>query len=470
MSNFKPSGRVPLSRFQPQRAAAAVAIAVPPPQFRPFPKAPARAAVVSASALQTPQIAFFFLLCVYLLASLANDWTLRAFGSRAYISIVAGVLLPFLLMGSGQAFRALSTNVGRWAVAFAVWMALCIPFSTWRADSLSLVTSFMPKDYIIFLYISAAAVTFPQLKRLMDVLGIGGIIVILSCVFFGGDDGGRFMIPGSNFFENPNDLAFQLVINMGLFTYWSLSRNWFPRICGMVLFFATAMYEIKTGSRGSTLALAAAVGTTLICLRHKLKAGFVLALVLAVAIIPFIASSQQLQRLTKINIFSEPVTVADADTLSQDIRVGLFWRGVDITVTHPVFGIGPGQFEEFVWGEAKRQGIHVPSLKSHDTYIQVSSEMGIPGLIIYLGFLLGSLGLSLRVFRLASKDPQYEDLSNIALCLFVMLVAYSVGSAFHHMGYSRHLPILGGLTIATWFQARQVLPALQPEAVSLTRF
>ena len=472
MSNFKPSSRFPPTRFQPRHAAASVAIAVPPVPFRTIPQPPvARPAVIPAPVLQAPQKLFFALLCIYLLSALANDWTQRAFGSRAYISIIAGFLLPFLLMGSGNPFRAFTMNVGRWGGALLAWMIICTPFSTWRSGTLDMLTSYIPKDYVVFFYISAAAISFGQLKRLMDVLGFGGIIVILSCVFFGSGDGAsRFSIPGSNFFDNPNDLAFQLVISIGVFTYWAFSRQWFRRLCGILLVFAAALYQIKTGSRGNFLALVGAVGAIVICLRHRLKAGFVLALLLTISIIPFAVSSEQLNRLTKISVFSQ-AAVADGDTQSQDIRTGLFWRGIDITMTHPIFGIGPGQFEEFVWGEAKRNGVNVPSLKSHDTYIQVSSEMGIPGIIIYVGFIIASMRVALRIFKLASKDPQHEELANIALCLFVMLTAYSIGAAFHHMAYSRHLPILAGLTIATWFQARQMLPALQPtpDAARLAR-
>ena len=53
-----------------------------------------------------------------------------------------------------------------------------------------------------------------------------------------------------------------------------------------------------------------------------------------------------------------------------------------------VFGVGPGQFPMQNWEEFKRRGIHIYAQVTHNSYTQVSSETGIPGLIFFLITLL----------------------------------------------------------------------------------
>ena len=466
MSNFKPS------TYRLSRPGTAVLPLQPPPPM-PVPSAQkaatTRPVAIPNQSVSSVQKIGFFLLCMYLLASLANDFSQRMFGSRAYFSIIAGALLPLAVMASGQIFRSLKVNIGRWWAAFLVWMILCIPFSFWVGGSFDLFSAYATKDYPILLYISATVLTFSQIRRLMDVLGVGAIIVIVSCVLYGSEADGRFRIQDSIFFDNANDLAFQLLMSMGVFTYWMLSRQRLKKILGLALFPAAAIYELKTGSRGTFIALVACVFTGIVVFRKHINVpALVVIFGLIAAATPFWVSSGQLTRLTKIQLGSTNVT--DADSGSQEERTRIFKRGLEFTVTHPIFGIGPGQFEDYMWKEAKDRGVNVASLKSHDTYVQISSEMGIPGFIIYLATLFASLGLSLRVFKLASKHPQHQDLRNIAFCVFIMLVGYAVGSTFNHMGYSRHLPTLGGLSIALWLYASQVQPAFRIAGAPQTRF
>jgi O-antigen ligase len=113
-----------------------------------------------------------------------------------------------------------------------------------------------------------------------------------------------------------------------------------------------------------------------------------------------------------------------------------------------------------VWADAKQAGQRFPSLGTHNTYLQVASEMGIPALICYLGTLFGVLSMNLRLYRRAAEDPRMYDAANMALCLFLALVAYSFSTLFHHVAYSRQLPTLAGMSIALWAAASTQFAAL----------
>jgi O-antigen ligase len=74
-----------------------------------------------------------------------------------------------------------------------------------------------------------------------------------------------------------------------------------------------------------------------------------------------------------IGTFDQHENVASAYASSQ-LRQDLFWRSIDVTKAHPLFGVGPGNFQ-IISGSW-----HV----SHNSFTQMSSEGGIPALILYV--------------------------------------------------------------------------------------
>lgn len=75
--------------------------------------------------------------------------------------------------------------------------------------------------------------------------------------------------------------------------------------------------------------------------------------------------------------------------------------GIRMTLANPLFGVGLGQFRRQVLNYADPQLRH--AFIAHDAYIEVSSEMGIPALLIYiamLGFCFTSLSRSHKIAAL----------------------------------------------------------------------
>ena len=399
----------------------------------------------------------FVLLCVYVLSNLANDWSIRLVGQRAFLSLISGVALPITCLVAGTALRGLRFWVGRWWLAFFIWALVSIPFSFWRGGSFSIVREFAEKNYPLLFYAAAAVLTVSQCRKLFYVIIFGAMVVISSCYFFGDSTGGRLLIPNSIFFDNPNDLALQLLVGVTFCAYLLLSRNVLHQAFGAILIGVSILYILKTGSRANFLSVMVCLIAALIVVQRKLKLLIFTGAVLLIA--PIFVSAQQWSRLVYIVWSPESEQTTNGDLESQIERTELFKRAVGYTVTHPLFGLGPGQFPEVVWADAKQAGKRFPSLGTHNTYLQVASEMGIPGLIFYMGTLFGALSMNLRLYKRAVRDPRSQDVANMALCLFLALVAYSFSTLFHHVAYSRQLPTLAGMSIALWAAAWSQLPA-----------
>lgn len=170
MSKFWPSqASLPRVRTQLVSVPPSPKLAGAPPQTasrRPTPSAAPNVEPV----LSSMQSLGFAMLLLYLIGNLANDWSQRLFGSRAYLTLVTGAVLPILWMASGNMFRGLRTKTGIWAVAMLGWMVMTIPFSMWPGGSTSVVTEFASKNLVILFYCAAFTLTRKHCRSLVNIL------------------------------------------------------------------------------------------------------------------------------------------------------------------------------------------------------------------------------------------------------------------------------------------------------------
>lgn len=431
--------------------------------------APAAPSQEAAAAKIEPKPALFqriafVLLCVYLVSNLANDWSQRFFGERAFLSLISGVALPIVCLLGGTILMGLRSNTGRLWTLFLLWTVITIPMSSWRGGSVAELQQFATKNYPIFFYCAATLLTLSQVRTLFYVMCGGGAAVLLSCVFFG-DMGieNRLKIPGSIFFDNPNDLALQLLISSGFFLFLMLSRKWALKAMGGIMVIMAFVYVLQTGSRANFISLVISLAVGLILVKRKVI------LVGAVALVGLLAaatlSADQWSRLFYIVLFDDsPVQANDGDYQSQLQRTELLKYSVRYTLENPLFGVGLGQFPDQVWSRAKAVGKRVPSMGTHNSYTQVSSELGIPALLLYTGTLFTALQIVYRLYKKTTGVAAMSEVNAMALCLLLTLVVYAVSTMFHHVAYSRHLPTLAGMAVALSYTASRRMEALKAAA------
>ena len=134
---------------------------------------------------------------------------------------------------------------------------------------------------------------------------------------------------------------------------------------------------------------------------------------------------------------------------SSSERRHLFIESVKFTIQHPLFGLGPGRFPDTIWESGEKEGRHEASLGTHNTYTQISSECGIPALLMFVAAVVFTIRNSYRLYRATMKDPAQGVLSAIAFTCFVLSMAFSIDVFFHHMAYSSNMAIVLGLWVAT---------------------
>jgi O-antigen ligase len=416
---------------------------------------------LASTRVNTAQKIGFAMLCVYAVGPYLNEIGGRFFGITPRITLVPLLLLLLCTVFSGQAARALQMPIGRWWLAMFVIMIVATPFSFWPGGSVAILQDFGLKRYIVLFFICAVQASAIQCIRFAYVNVLSMALILFLCFRYGiaSEVDGRFFIADSLFFDNPNDLAIGLLIAATslLFVFFASS---FPLkmmvSCEITL---AIFYILKTGSRGTFLATVAAGIFAIVFAKKRLFALVLIPMMLA-ALIAFVPA-KTMQRLMNIVINAqelEDTGTASSDVESQLQRQDTLKRSLSVTLTHPLLGVGPGMFDNFVQQRAKAANVHTASIGTHNSYTQISSECGIPALICYLATLILTMKLYLRTYKELSKRPIDSRLTGIAFSGFIGTIAYIVASTFHHIAYGGALPSLGGQAIALWLATR---PALQ---------
>jgi hypothetical protein len=229
----------------------------------------------------------------------------------------------------------------------------------------------------------------------------------------------------------------------------------------------------RTGSRGGFIAMVVVCAllflhTSIMGKMRMLIAGFLLVAV-AVVYLPSSTWKRFLVLSDSIRLVEFEQGEEDAYTAtSSESRLEMAKQGVMFTLQHPLFGLGAGNFRIASTEVFKSSGRYSPWTDVHNTYLQISSENGIPALICYLTLLVGSLLRLGRFHRLYQGSTYLENqwIADAAWYLRLAIISFMVSAAFGNYAYQYHMPLLMGLTIAlTTAEANRPESVRAPELI-----
>ena len=331
-----------------------------------------------------------------------------------------------------------------------------------------MLLSYFPRSHFLLFFLCAFVVDLKQCRAFMMFSALSGFVLLVWCRAFGVVDpeSGRFLIPDSLFFANANDLGIQLVVSLGSFAYLLLQRSIILRVLGLAGFPIAMFYMLKTGSRGAAIAFVAFLAVAFWYSKGAFRIGLVVAVVLTFAVAAVTIESSTISRLTLIFLNPEEHIASGeiqgqqqrGDVGSQIARWELFKLSLWYTITHPVFGVGPGEFVDRVAGDAAAEGHRSGWVGTHNAFTQVSSECGLPGAFAFIAVLWITLRTLNRLYRQTRGQPALEPVNQIAFALLISPSAFAVSAFFHHIAYSGDLSLLAGQTVALSHVARPWLP------------
>jgi O-antigen ligase len=204
---------------------------------------------------------------------------------------------------------------------------------------------------------------------------------------------------------------------------------------------------IKTVSREGLLVslVVITIAVIRVSLSNKVKI-FVAAAVLMVLAIGTLPQESLSRYLT---LFSSDVSGAAAASaeLSSRTRKQKLRESIELTLQHPIFGVGMGVFMPASVELAKSNRDRPEWAMSHNSYTQVSSELGFPGFLILLSICGAGFVQIWRLDRSARRAGR-SDVRQVCTALWVALVVLWLHFCFDAMAYVFYLPLVMGIVQA----------------------
>jgi O-antigen ligase len=305
-------------------------------------------------------------------------------------------------------------------------LILTIPFAYWRGGAFDTVINRFSKGPIVALLIAMAVTQVFQLRKLLFIQAGTVALITVACLVVRHMQDGRLMGIQKGILENPNDLAINIAINIPLcLAFLFAARGGFRKVLWAVALVAMMYAVVATYSRSG---MVATVITSLICLWEFGVKGKRTLFLMSTGLIGMLALGIMLftpRYLVRVeSLFRGNIEGSD-DRGSLEARSELLKKSLWLTVHHPVFGIGPGNFPA-VTGEWR---------VAHNTYTELSAEGGLPALFLFLVLLV----MSLRKVRSVRKLPGYARDGSIRLwtsALWAAMAAYIAGAAFASTEYN----------------------------------
>jgi O-antigen ligase len=430
--------------------------------------------VTSSTTITPPQSHPFRGLAVWLLAVNLVIGYSRFFdviASGYHIPGALSILLIVATLLSGAFIKPFASPVGRYLLALTFWVALSVPMGIWRSGSIPSFLTFLD-CVVVFLAVAGLPITFRHCRLLFYALAFSSLLAAMLGYLFGAYHASRMSIDVGSF-NDPNEYA--MILLMGIPLWWLMatsSTHPFKKILSLVCTIPIFIIFFKTGSRGGMMGLIAVLVALFWKASIPKKFLIMTATLLALAISPIFLPSYLLQRYVTFSAVDSNTDIDRAsreqlegvDVRSAEGRRKLLIKSLEVTLHHPLFGVGPGNFPVAVFEDAKQNGEQYAWFVTHNTYTQLSSETGIPGAFLFLGMLFWSFKSVNEVLRLTGERGPYPELWKAALYLRLSLIAISTSGFFLSDAYTGIFYIFAGLCISFHRSAMAEIRSGRPAA------
>ncbi|HVH09431.1 MAG TPA: O-antigen ligase family protein [Gemmatimonadales bacterium] len=368
-----------------------------------------------------------------------------------FVIAALGVTLYVLQQSGQRRVELLRSQTTTCLLGLILWVGLSVPGALNQGVAFDLLRGFT--EIVLMYFVVAGSVRgVRDVERLMLAYFAATVVytaVVLSRFQLSAETWrlGRLYTVGTTGYYDANDLATLIVTAMPLGLYFILGRRqWSLRLFALAGLAVLVVGQIRSGSRGGFLALLAVTAFVLLRFTTVPVRARVAGLALILGVV-FAAASDQYW--TQMQTLLNPR--ADYNTTVEGGRLKIWERGITYMVTHPVLGVGAKNFqvaEGTISPLARQQelGIGVVWGAAHNSFVQVGAELGIPGLLCFVGLIAGAFASLRRVARYALRaGPSAVGPLRLARSLTAALVGFVVGGFFLSLAFSDMLYTLVAL-------------------------
>jgi O-antigen ligase len=308
---------------------------------------------------------------------------------------------------------------------FIVILALGVPFSYYPWSSLlALFTRYI--NAVLFVFCFYALVdSVPRLKATLLSLCIGMTFYGLFSLASGTLIDGRLSF-GPVF--DPNDLSF-VIVSLLPFNFLFMGRQnfWLTRLFCLTNLVIGPIIVLMTGSRGGFIAFAIVALMLVFMKNHTLKPGYraLLAVFLIAVAVP-VGSVVDLSRFSTILNVQE-----DYNYTGDEGRWEIWKTGLRLMVQNPVAGVGMECFSQAIGQDREQRGEKPKWQEAHNSWVQVGTETGLAGFLLF-----GLLNLNAyRNFNRVRRKGR-GDLQRIGELALIGFAGHFASAMFLSQAYS----------------------------------
>ncbi len=172
-------------------------------------------------------------------------------------------------------------------------------------------------------------------------------------------------------------------------------------------------------------------------------------------LLPASVSDRFVSITRSFGVFDASRVVPTAETWAAVERMAHWQAAWEMFLSQPLRGVGIGQYV------AVYADFHIPPWidplgHAHNYYLNVLAELGVPGLVLYIGMLAGMVLTTVRAIG-AAHDPVLRALAVGILGVLVATAAHNAFDNLYVAGMNVHLGALVGLAVAVGRISRRVV-------------
>jgi O-antigen ligase len=360
------------------------------------------------------------------------------------------------------------------------WYIAGLPFSFWKSGSLQVLTDVWLKTVLMFFLLTQSLVTMKRIRKLLWAIFLSELLVMAFTI----------LLPSKSIWIGERVYG----VNVGI-----LGWNFVGIAAAMTIPYMAALFVLRRSAISTTLLIATCLSMLWMLMLTASRGGFmsvvcsvILTWVLVLRGTPrgrFAGAAISMFLIACIAlapaIFWERMgTVWDdagesrltsgieqqAAKESKEERLDLLTRSLTFTLEHPLFGLGLGNFELASGAQLFAQAN--AWMGTHNTYTQISSEGGIPALLLFLSLLVTAARNMMKISNVF-RDTEHWELRVMSRATLAAILAFSFGAWFVHLAYGYYffyiIAIACGLqhiakttTVHTAVRVSSYTPQLQP--------
>lgn len=380
----------------------------------------------------------YYMLCIWTFIHIGRPQDILSFLVPLHIGDITAALTIFSYYVTAQNRpRIRSYPEVRLFLLFVGLAALSAPFGYYPRKSLEFLFEFAVKLGIYLWLIAKLITTEERVQGILKTLMYSGFAMAASAILRAGTEA---RIGGGGAYD-PNDLALVLITTLPIAVIQGLT---IPSVRWKIVCFGGAAFNligiIATQSRGAFLAL---LGLGAFLLIVKLpgiskKKLVLISVALALLFGTYIGVAYKERIRT---IFDESYS----DVRAGSGRIGLWRQCLHIARDHPVLGVGPDAFST-AFGhylendkfpeELSRDQLGGKWQTAHNSFLLVLVEMGLPGLLVFLGINIRSFRNFQRVKSTSANHGRASILSIQATTLQLALSGFLTCAFFLSQSYN----------------------------------